>query len=266
MIEFEVKQDALALIQNTTIEANFDECKAALTEMVAPYATMAVTADGISEAKADRAKLRKVSARIDEMRRTVKKAYTEPLQAFEARCKELVAVIAEGSENLDRQITDYEDAEKKKKIDALHAEYEEMTDEELRGYLPWGVLNNPKWQNKGYAYDIAISEIKTSVENIRNDLETIRSMGGSDTAYLLDVYRQTRDLSAVVRKASELKTMRQREEQRERQESMRHAGIAPKADDSAPLLDIKFHVRCTRDQLTALGQYMKENGIWYGRA
>lgn len=265
-VSFEVKQETLALIQNTDIEANFDECKAALTEMVEPYKTLIVTADGIAAAKADRAKLNKVTARIDDMRKTVKKAYNEPLAKFEAKCKELVAIVADGSANLDKQITAFEDAEKKEKLEALHSEYVALTDEELEMYCPWGCINNPKWQNKGYSFDSAVEEIKAALENTRNDLETIRGMGGADTMYLLDIYRQTRDLSAVVRKASELKTMRQREAQREREEAEHHAEMAATDIDSPTLLNFTFRVKCTKAQLAALGKYMQENGIWYGRA
>lgn len=283
-ISFEVKPDALALIQNTQIEANFEEVKAALTEMVEPYKTMVVTEDGIAAAKADRAKLRKVSTRIDDVRKAVKKAYQEPLTAFENRCKELVAVITDGSDNLDRQVKRYEEQTADEKIEKLRAEYAAMTDDETESYLPWGIINNPKWRNAGYKYDDAVAEIAEAVDGTRNDLETIRSMGGDDTPYLLDVYRQTRNLSAVIRKASELKTMRQREEQREREadrirqaqasntESAKTSGAVyepqPGKEEmaQAEMYCVSFRVSCTKGQLIALGQYMREHGIKYEKA
>ena len=290
-VEFEIKQDALAVIKNTVIDGNFDEVKAALTEMVAPYKSMVVSEDAISGAKADRANLRKVSARIDEVRKTVKKTYSEPLAVFEGKCKELMSIISDGAENLDRQIKDFEQREAEEKIEQLHAEYIAMTDDEMESFLPWGAINNPKWANKTYSSETALQEIRDAIENTRNDLTTIRSMGGDDTPYLLDVYRQTRDLSAVVRKASELKTMRQREEQRARDEAFRRqeeirrrqeaermeaekaheriaeAAHAPVVESAAEdLVTVSFKVTCTRDQLTALGEYMKKNGIKYGKA
>ena len=105
----------------------------------------------------------------------------------------------------------------------------------------------------------------------------IRQMGGDDTAYLLDVYKQTHDLSAVVRKASELQTMREREAARKlkTEEKERIATAQAPRNDEIPapaqpqgetLLTITFQVKCTKAQLTALGQYMRDNGIQYGRA
>jgi CRISPR/Cas system-associated endoribonuclease Cas2 len=81
-VSFEVKQDVLAKIQNSVIEANFDECKAALTEMIQPYASLIVTEDGLAAAKADRAKIRKVEAHIGDMRIDIKKAYMKPYDEF----------------------------------------------------------------------------------------------------------------------------------------------------------------------------------------
>lgn len=280
-IEFNVSQEALAVVRNTVIEANFAECEAALTEMMTPYMTMVVTEDGIAAAKNDRASIRKVAGRIDEMRKTVKKAYTEPLKEFEDKCKALVAICDDGAANLDGQIKAFEDAEKQAKIDEIREAYAGMVDEEIESFLPWGAVNNPKWGNKAYAVETAVGEIRLSVENTRNDIATIREMGGDDTPYLLDVYRQTRNLSTVVRKASELKTMRQREELRAQEEAERAKRAVERFDQAInvaqapvieaeieddPLVTVSFKVTCTKAQLTALGDYMKRSGIKYGRA
>ena len=290
-ISFEVKQEALALVKNTVIEANFAECEAALTEMMAPYKTMVVTEDGIAAAKTDRANIRKVAGRIDEMRKVVKKAYTEPLKAFEDKCKALVSICDEGSANLDSQIKAFEDAEKQEKLAAIRADYDEHITDEMELYCPWERVYNPKWENKGYSIELAQEEIYEAIMGTANDLDAIREMGGDDTPYLLDVYRQTHSMTAVVRKASELQTVREREEKRALEESERqkkreqavavenariegmihanevadsiHAKYATKAED---LVTVSFKVTCTKAQLSALGEYMKRSGIKYGRA
>ena len=181
--------------------------------------------------------------------------------------------------------------EKKEKIALLRNEYESLSDDEIREYLPWGCINNPKWENKSYSFDSACGEIRIAIEITRDDLAAIRDMGGDDTPYLLDIYKQTRNLSAVVKKASDLKTMRQREEQRAREEAERRAAkekerIAtaqlPLNDNEKPQPEpdvyvedappensryyVKFWVDCTKEQLIALGNFMKENGIRYGKA
>ena len=282
-VNFTVSQESLALVQSTTIEANFDECKAALIEMVEPYKSLIVTEEGISDAKADRAKLRKVSSRIDEMRKAVKKAYTEPLTIFENRCKELVSIIQEGSNNLDEQVKSYEQNEAKKKIAALRNEYIALSDDEVEEYCPFEFIRSDKWENKGYSYDTALGEIKSAIANTKNDIETIRNMGGDDTLYLLSMYKQSHDLSFVVRTASKIDTMRKLEEAKKREEeanaareaawkqeedSRRQAEAArAKAETEVQekVFTVDFRVFATKQQLTELGAFMKTNGIKYAK-
>ena len=271
MTEFRITSD-LSTLRGQVIEANFEEVREWLDTNLAPYREMAVTPDTMSTAKQYRANIRKVRDRIDESRKEAKNAALAAYSAFEAKCKELTGLCDEAANAIDGQVKALEDAEKQEKIQSLHDVYLELANDEIESFCPWGCVNNPKWANKGYSADTAAEEIRAAIENTRNDLVTIRSMGGDDTPYLLDVYRQTRNLSAVVRKASELKTMRQREEQRAREEAERMERAAKAAH--APVIEnteeemccVTFRVTCTKKQLASLGEYMKQNGIKYGRA
>ena len=285
-VNFEIKQESLAVVQNTVIEANFDEVKAALTEMVAPYKSLIVSEDGIASAKNDRARIRKVASRVDEMRKVVKKAYSEPLAVFEARCKELVAICNEGSDNLDVQIKNFEQKEADEKIASLRAEYDAYAGDEAKEFLPWERLVNPKWENKGYKAEDAKQEIYNALSRTERDLAAIRSMGGDNVAYLLDTYRNTLDISEVIRKNTEINARKAIEEQRRREAEERRAAAEAEAQrrkamevqEEAPapvveapaedekLYTVSFAVTCTKTQLAALGQYMKSNGIQYRRA
>ena len=263
-ISFEVNQDALALVKNAVIEANFAECEAALTEVMEPYKTMVVTEDGIAAAKNDRASIRKVAGRIDEMRKTVKKAYSEPLKAFEDKCKALVAICDEGSANLDGQIKEFEERERAEKIDCLHQFYLDNTDEDERAFCPWEYISKKEWGNKTYSIDAAEEDILDAVSKMRSDLNAVREYGEGDTPYLLDVYRETHDIGTVIRKASEIKALREQEASRKSEEDANLTILG--AEDDEPRVTVVFKVECTKTQLAALGQYMKKNGIQYGRA
>lgn len=275
-ISFEVKQDAIALVRSTSIDANFDECEASLAEMIEPYKTLVVNEGDIVAAKADRAKLRKMASSIDEVRKTVKKAYTEPLNQFEARCKKLISIIDGGTDNIDGQIKAFEARTAKEKLSQLKAYYTGLAGSEVLEYYPWESVVNPKWANKAYAFETACDEIRATISSVTQDIDTIRSIGGGDTAYLLDIYKTTRNLGAVIRKQAELNAARQREEEhRSRYEKMppcdppvaaKPKSEAPESADGEMLLSVTFRVECTKEQLNALGNYMKQNGIKYGRA
>lgn len=274
MTEFRITSD-LSTLRGQVIEANFSEVREWLDTNLAPYREMAVTPDTMSTAKQYRANIRKVRDRIDESRKEAKNAALAAYSAFETKCKELTGLCDEAANAIDAQVKELEEAEKQEKISTLRNGYLELADDEIESYCPWGVINNPKWANKGYSADTALEEIRNAIQNTRDDLATIRGMGGDDTPYLLDIYRQTRNISTVVRKASELKTMRQREEQRAREEANRREQAqkespATAKEEPAPaqekLFTVTFKVTCTKEKLTALGNYMKQNGIQYGRA
>lgn len=285
MTEFRITSD-LSAIRQQVITANFEEILEWLTVNLEPYRRMTVTEDVIPTAKAYRANIRKVRERIDACRKEAKAAALAVYTPFEDKCKSLTGLCDEAATALDVQIKDFENREADEKVDRIHAEYAAMTDEEISDFLPWGCVNNPKWRNKGYSFEDAVSEVKAAVEKTRGDIAAIRDMGGEDTAYLLDVYKQTRDLSAVIRKASEIKTRRKAEEERERLEAERRAarerekgdadshgaarlGMTVQGTEDAPDMEetvtVDFRVTCTKAQLAALGQYMRENGIKYGR-
>ena len=147
---------------------------------------------------------------------------------------------------------------------------------------------NPKWSNKGYSVEDATQEIYNALSRTERDLAAIRSMGGDNVAYLLDTYRNTLDISEVIRKNAEINARKAIEEQRRREAEERRAAAEAEAqrrkalevqpapvvpatveepdDEKEELMTVVFKVSCTKAQLSALGQYLKANGIKYGRA
>lgn len=273
MTEFKITSD-LAVIRQQIITANFDEVREWLDENLEPYRRMAVTEDGISTAKAYRANIRKVRDRIDSCRKEAKQAALAAYTEFETRCKELTSLCDEAAGSLDGQIKAFEEEEKKEKIGRLLQEYCDLANEELREYCPWDRLLNEKWGNKGYKYEDAAEEIRAALFYTASDLQSIRDTGGEDTAYLLDIYKQTHDLNAVIRKHLELKAMREREAARKAEQPPVPKQEAPTVSkqeeveaqiEEEPLITVDFRVTTSKAKLTALGQYMKANGIKYGR-
>lgn len=280
-MEFEITTN-LDTLRNQQITANFEAVNKWLDEELQPYTSMVVTEDAIPAAKTSRANLNKLKSRVEDYRKEAKKAALEPYNAFEQKVKVLTGKIDAAIVNIDSQVKAYEQREKELKTSRLYAEWVTYADGELAAYCPWNCVYNEKWANKTYPVDDAIEEIKGALERTKGDLAAIRDMGGDDTPALLQWYAQTHDLSAVVRKANELTTMRQREEQRKREAEERAAREANEKPKIVPqmtsvtattgghyedenLVTVDFQVTCTHEQLKELGKYMKANGIKYGR-
>ena len=72
---------------------NFEELKAELAEKLDYYNNLVVTEDTIKEGKAEKAKLNKLREAVESKRKEIKKECMAPYTDFEAKVKELVAMI-----------------------------------------------------------------------------------------------------------------------------------------------------------------------------
>lgn len=271
-MNFEITTN-LDVVRNQTIAANFEAVAAWLDEELKPYIGLIVTADAIPSAKAYRANLRKVKDRIEECRKEAKRAALAPYNAFEEQAKVLTGKIDEAVLNIDGQVKAFEQREAEAKIAEIKAVYDSDSRAEAKEYRPWETIFNPKWANKGYKIEDAKEEVRAALFYTENDLASIRQMGGENTPYLLGIYKDNHDLNVCIRKSLEISAAKEREEHRKREEEERKAMTAPEPEpmrlqetvEKIDLVTVDFRVTCTRAALNALGQYMKRNGIKYGR-
>lgn len=217
MMEFRITSDLQELRQHT-IEANFEETKAWLTENLKPLRTMAVTAESMSQCKQYRAATRKIRDRIDESRKMAKAAALEAYSGFEAKCKELTALCDEAAGALDTQIKAMEEAAKQEKKKRLAAYFAQMIGD-MAEWLTFDDCFNPKWLNATYAESTAQMDICAAIDRCRADLSAIRALHSEFETTLLDEYVRTRNISAVLVKNETLSRMKTAEEERRRKDA-----------------------------------------------
>lgn len=280
-ISFDVDSASLATLKDLEISANFDQCKAALTEMMTPYAGMVVTADGITDAKSTRAKIRKIATRIDDARKTIKKIYSEPLTQFENRCKELTGICTAASDNLDGQIKAYEKARADEKLANIKAYFDGRVGE-LKRFITWENIQNPRWVNVSFNADAAIKEIDAALEGVESDVATIRSLNSEFELTLLDYYSQSRDLGLVMRKSAQLtaqkaadenrrRMAREEEERKVQLKAVQNAAPTPTVSTTAEAAEdekmtvLDFRVWVTAKQMQNLRNFLQEQNIKFGR-
>lgn len=196
-LKFIVDNTAMETIKNTELTANFDEMKAALTEFAEPYKNLIVSEDAISLAKADRAKIRSVSKHVDDYRKLVKRMYSEPLKKFEEKCKELTAICDEASDNIDRQIKEYERIRREEKIFLLK-EYYDNADNECPDIATWDYLYDEHWENKTYSLDTAHKDIDDGIARIVADVRAIKAFKSEFELSLIDHYRNSHDFVSTL--------------------------------------------------------------------
>ena len=263
------------------LENNGEEIKAWLTECTQKYTTLVVTADAIKDAKDDKAKLNKLRAALEERRKEVKRDYLKPYEAFEAKYKELLKLIDEPIDNIDKQIKAFDEIEAQQKYDELTRCFEENRDG-VPDELKLDQILNPKWRNKTMKLDALKNEITVRLQEIRNDIQELKQYYGSSQHYVAIVtkYREQYNKSDALAYAAYLQTQEQAVKEPEpmpepQPEPMpepvqqpqpvpqQPTQAAPAQPMPEPMMTGMFRVTGTRSQIIALRDFMKQSKIQF---
>lgn len=305
MVEFRITSD-LQEIRKQAITTNYADVKAWVDGVAEQYRSIVVTEDGVQAAKQDRANLRKLQANIDQVRKECRAAALAVSAETEANCKELVATLETAVQSLDTQAKAFEARRKEEKEARLKTYFER--ENELHNtdtYLTWEGVLDPKWLNATASEDAAKKAIDAIITNTVNGIAAIVTLQSPFEVELLDYYRGTQDVTAVLQKNARLLEMKKAQEEREKaareaaeakrlaEETERNAVVMEEpAPQEAPsvadvirsveqeafehaavedepqeeeIYTVDFRVYGTAAQLTGLNVYMRERGIRFGR-
>jgi len=148
--------------QAPKIVLNYEELKAELEKQLQSYKGLVVTEETLAGCKAAQKELARVRNEIDARRKEKKKELEEPIKAFEAQCKELVALVESVEKPIKEGIKVFDDAkreEKRKKAVELAAEAAEAN----------GL--NEKYAAKLDVLD-KYTNLTATAKAVREDLET----------------------------------------------------------------------------------------------
>ena len=288
-IQFEVITD-LAVLNPQHIETNFEAVDAYLTEAMEPYTQMVVTEDSIGDAKKTLAQLRKLKDGINAQKIAVKREWMKPYTEYEDKAKQLMSRVEAGISNIDGQVKDYDSRRKEQKLQELKDYFDqEASRYRVEEYLDWNLIRNPKWANASFSVEDAENEISGIITDTAKDIDYITGMGSPFEAAMLEEYRKSRDLRAVLSLELRLKARQEAEERKKaerlaetfrEQENAADGDVAnvepvpaptaqfirPIEDDEPPkpkLYDLAFKVKVTMQQAHALKAFFAEQGIEY---
>ena len=232
-----------------TISCNFDEIETALKNQMQAYADLEVTEDNIPERKKDIATLRKIKDAVDSKRKEVKRTFSEPLTAFEAKVKNLTGILDTEIIRIDRQIKEFDHKrieEKQKHIQELY----EQNVGEFAEFLPLHILKSSKWDNKTCSDNEIISDIQMAKIKVSGDIQAIKALGSEIEEKLIATYKANGNiLAAAIQKNTEyldakkaaeerlrIETERKEEARRAAEEAQRAAELAKQTE---PVLESK---------------------------
>ena len=180
-----------------------------------------------------------------------KKTWLEPLEAYEKKCKDLMAIIDEVHAPIDKQIKSFEEEEKqekKKECDKLMELALQTLPENYQDIIrrSGGIAFNDKWLNKTVKLPAVRKEIEEIVSNEKGNLDVLFSgvLANADDSIrdaVLNAYTyHGRSLPDAIRTRDDLVAMKAERERREAearaQEALRKAQMeeAPKAPETPP--------------------------------
>ena len=186
--EEEPKPQIVATIVATAgnIEANFDAVEAKVAKLVADYEVVTpenILAMDVKDAKKERAYLNKAKAAIEDERKRIKKEYTAPLNAFEARVKEITALIDKPLTMLGECISMQEQAAKAAKREHLIEVFAQFLEanalEAFAANVTFDMIEQKEWLNASYNMKKAEREVEDAVAAILKDWQGFMSARGT---------------------------------------------------------------------------------------
>ena len=273
------------------IKFNYEELKGGLTASLEKYQNLVYTPENIKEAKDDRATLNALKKSLNDEKIKIKKEFMVPYDDFEAKIKELIELVDKPASEIDKQVKVFEEQEKAKKREAIKTIYSEN----IGAYaelISLEKLYDPRWENKTYKETDITKEIQDVVKKADSDLKVIMDLKSEFEFQIKDTYFKTLDLGQALIENQRLEKQKELQEQLAKPQTtevkvdpvnsidvdaadaMRYAiGVDTSNEESTQvestpekLVSVTFKVECTPEKLTALGEYMKANGIKYGRA
>lgn len=267
------------------IKFNYEELKGGLQESLKKYQNLVYTSQNIKEAKDDRATLNALKKSLNDEKIKIKKEFEVPYKDFEDKIKELIELVDKPASEIDKQVKIFEEAEKVKKRESIENIYAENVGS-YADLIPLQQIYDSRWENKTYKETDIKKEIQDIVKKADSDIKVIAELKSEFEFQIKDTYFRTLDLGQALVEKQRLEKQKEllttiKQQQVEVKvdsinnidsvDSVRYAvGIDNSNEESTSveekMISVAFRVECTESQLKALGEFMKANGIKYGRA
>lgn len=232
--------------------------------------------DSITEAKEDRALLKKFSKALNDERLRIKKIYTMPLDKFTGEINEVIKVVDQTADTIDTQVKVWETKCKECKLAEIKAYFAEFFPAELSVFISFEKIQQADWLNASKSMAAIKKEIAAAIEKITAELATIDALGG-DVVAVKQKYFEDLSLTSAITEHKRIEAEKQRIAELVAAQTAQQAQQAaePKQEAPAPIQEptaaesvhsLVFKVTGTAAQLNALKVFMHDNNIKFERA
>ena len=226
-----------------SINADFESVRAQVRDIKNSYAVVQYSDDvetQMQQMKADRTALNKFAAELDDIRKSVKKAYLVPLEVFEDEIKALIAEIKDPCALIDSKIKELEEEGRERKRQAIREYYDSISaevEDDFREEL-YKRLYDSKWENASATQKAYKDGLKKGVDEYVFGMKCLKM---SNHEFLEDGIREfklTLDANAALKvmdekKAQKEELLRKEQERMEREKAEAIAKAAAEAEAQA---------------------------------
>lgn len=255
------------------ITFNFDELKTELSERLEHYKSLVVTEDTIKDAKTDRANLNKLREAIETRRKDVKKRCMQPYTAFEGRVKELVGLIDQPIQAIDKQLSAFEEKRREEKMQQIRESYTALVSDTIKDIIPLERIMDPRWLNATTTVKKIEEELILRAKRVNADILALDTVPDDYKSAVRAKYIETLDIEAALEHQKALQraaeAFAEREEAKKTQEEQppvertEKPQEAPQEKEIESVYRLRLEFHLTMDQANRLKRFLTDNRIDY---
>lgn len=155
------------------IEFNYEEIIQEMEPTVTEKDSIYYSDEDIPVAKKDRAKFNTFKKAINDERIRMKKEYMKPFEEFEAKVKDINALADKAVIAIDKQIKEYEDNQKREKLDKIKALWTQMA-------VPEGLTMDKVYEERMLNTSFSMKKVETCFElaigKFNRDMATLAAL------------------------------------------------------------------------------------------
>lgn len=185
---------------------NLQALEAYVNQQIKPYVGVQLDPDDhdtIKEGRKCMADLNKLKAPIEAERKRIKKAYEEPLKAFEGRVKLITAKIDQARADIKTQVDEADKQFKAMRREMLEEEYEGCAGA-IADVISFDAILNDKWLTRSVGEVKASNELQDKVQKALEGYNTLRSKELNHKDEVVKHYAETLDVISALKVEDEL--------------------------------------------------------------
>lgn len=214
------------------IEFNYEEIIQEIEPVVNEKASIYYSDEDIPVAKKDRAKFNTFKKAINDERIRMKKEYMKPFEEFEAKVKDINTLADKAVIAIDKQIKEYEDNQRREKLDKIKALWTQMA-------VPEGLTMEKVYEERMLNTSFSMKKVETCFElaigKFNRDMATLAALPefGFEAQ---QVYISTFDINKALAEGQRMAQIQRQKAQYEAEQARRKAEEeAKKATEQVPV-------------------------------